>query len=55
MGDLAITEHMIWLGADVALAVGEDAAEQKAKADTKAPADKKAPKPKTAEPKPPAT
>jgi hypothetical protein len=54
LGELAITEHMIWLGANVSVMVGEDAAEEKAPADTKAPA-KKAPKPKAAEPKPPAT
>ena len=59
LGELAITEHMIWLGANVSVAVGEEAAQVKALADTKAPA-KKAPKPKAppakaAEPKPPAT
>ena len=54
LGELAITEHMIWLGANVSVTVGEDAAENKAPADKKAPA-QKAPAQKAAEPKPPAT
>jgi hypothetical protein len=54
LGELAITEHMIWLGANVSVAVGDEVAEKKGPADTKAPA-KEAPKPKAAEPKPPAT
>jgi len=49
LGELAITEHMIWLGANVSVTVGDDVAE------TKAPADKKAPAQKAAEPKTPAT
>jgi tetraacyldisaccharide-1-P 4'-kinase len=54
LGELAITEHMIWLGANVSVAVGDDVLQKKARADKKARAPK-APTPKAAEPKPPAT
>jgi len=54
LGELAITEHMIWLGANVSVRVGDDVEEKMAPADKKAPAPKAA-EPKAAEPKPPAT
>ena len=40
LGELAITEHMIWLGANVSVAVGDDAEEKKAPADKRPPAQK---------------
>jgi hypothetical protein len=43
LGELAITEHMIWLGANVSVKVGEDAP------------DTTAPEKKAADPQPPAT
>jgi len=55
LGELAITEQMIWLGANVSVAVGEDAAEEKAQAPGKKAPKPKAAEPKAAEPKPPAT